>query len=168
LFGATFVALPDAFAVSLAFQFRVTLGAAAVRTNRTIRPPDAFQLRAGFVFGQLRKFGKVHRSHALIVYAVCNTFRRIVKWSAYKMQADFKKATDELLWTFSHSELADALGVSVPTVRQARLDGHAKAHRSPPDGWETKVSSLAKQRGERLLALSKRLQQAKKHRADHG
>jgi hypothetical protein len=83
------------------------------------------------------------------------------------MKLDFKAATDELLGTLSHRELADALEVSVPLVRQARLEPHAKAHRNAPDGWEIMVSRLAKQRGERLLALSKRLQEGKKHRGNH-
>lgn len=70
---------------------------------------------------------------------------------------DFKKATDELLANLSHDELATALGVSVPTVRQARLDEAAKAHRNPPEGWEAKVAKLAKQRAERLSRLAERL-----------
>ena len=70
---------------------------------------------------------------------------------------DFKKATDELLATFSHEELAAALGVSVPTVRQARLDPSAKARRSPPEGWQRKVRRLAEQRAERLQRLAQRL-----------
>ena len=73
---------------------------------------------------------------------------------------DFKKATDELLANLSHDELASALGVSVPTVRQARLDGAAKAHRNPPEGWEAKVAKLAKQRAERLARLAERLTDA--------
>ena len=52
---------------------------------------------------------------------------------------DFKNATDELLANPGHDELAAAL-VSVPTVRQARLDEAAKAHRNPPAGW-AKVAS---------------------------
>jgi hypothetical protein len=70
---------------------------------------------------------------------------------------DFKKATDELLANLSHEELASALGVSVPTVRQARLDEAAKAHRSPPTGWEAKIAKLAKQRSERLRRLADQL-----------
>ena len=80
------------------------------------------------------------------------------------MPMDFKKATDELLWSFSHTELAKSLGVSVPSVRQARLDVAAKAHRSPPEGWELTIARLAKQRAGALLALSKRLQRGKRPR----
>ncbi len=78
------------------------------------------------------------------------------------MGISFKEASDELLWTFSHTELAKNLEVSVPSVRQARLDPSAKAHRSPPEGWELTIARLAKQRADALLALSKRLQRGKK------
>ena len=78
------------------------------------------------------------------------------------MAIGFKKATDELLATFTHKELAVELGISVPSVRQARLNSHAKAHRSPPEGWEAKVCRLAEQRANRLQRLSERLQRAEK------
>jgi len=71
---------------------------------------------------------------------------------------DFKKATDELLAGISHEELAEALGVSVATVRQARLTESAKAHRSPPEGWERVVHRMAKERARRLERLAARFQ----------
>ena len=71
---------------------------------------------------------------------------------------NFKNATDELLGAcISHQELADALGVSVATVRQARLSEAAKAHRSPPEGWQRAVRRLATQRASRLDALARQL-----------
>ena len=70
---------------------------------------------------------------------------------------DFRKATDELLAGISHQELADTLGVSVATVRQARLEEGAKAHRSAPSGWETKVARLARARSASLARLADRL-----------
>jgi hypothetical protein len=73
------------------------------------------------------------------------------------MGLDFRKATDELLAGISHRELADALGCSVPSVRQARLDPTAKAHRSAPEGWEVEVRRLAKDRAARLQRLAERL-----------
>jgi transposase len=45
---------------------------------------------------------------------------------------DFREATEYLYAGVSPQELAKALGVSVATVRQARLRPDAKAHRSPP------------------------------------
>ena len=70
---------------------------------------------------------------------------------------DFKKATEELMAAMTRGQIADALGVSEATVRQARLDDTANAHRNPPQGWEGKVAKLAKQRAERLQRLAERL-----------
>jgi hypothetical protein len=56
---------------------------------------------------------------------------------------DFKAATDELCEGITHEALARALGVSVATIRQARLRAQAKAHRSPPENWEDAVIKLA-------------------------
>lgn len=56
---------------------------------------------------------------------------------------DFRDATDELFNPIDHSKLAEALGVSVATIRQARLKPEAKSHRSPPGDWEDAVIRLA-------------------------
>lgn len=56
---------------------------------------------------------------------------------------DFKTATDRLFRTVTHAELAERLGCSVATIRQARLDPSANAHRSPPAGWREAVLALA-------------------------
>jgi hypothetical protein len=55
------------------------------------------------------------------------------------------------------ADLAKAMGVSVPLIRQARLDPAAAAHRSPPAGWERAVMRIAKDRAERLSLLAERL-----------
>lgn len=70
------------------------------------------------------------------------------------MAIDFRKATDELLETLSHEELAKALDVSVPSVRQARLDRAAKAYRTPPEGWPRVISREASKRAARLTRLA--------------
>jgi hypothetical protein len=70
---------------------------------------------------------------------------------------DFRKATDILCGAVTHAELADALGVSLASVRQARLDPSAAAHRSPPQGWEAVAAKLARKRGEALLRLANQL-----------
>jgi predicted transcriptional regulator len=70
---------------------------------------------------------------------------------------DFKKATEELMAGMTRGEIAEALGVSEATVRQARLEGSAKAHRNPPGGWEAKVAKLARLRSDRLGRLADRL-----------
>jgi hypothetical protein len=56
---------------------------------------------------------------------------------------DFKAATDKLCEGLSHNALAKALGVSIATIRQARLRNGAKARRSPPENWEDAVIQLA-------------------------
>jgi hypothetical protein len=70
---------------------------------------------------------------------------------------DFRKATDALLVSISHQELAEALGVSVATVRQARLDEGAKSRRSPPKGWEGAAAKLAEQKAVHFRRLSEKL-----------
>jgi hypothetical protein len=74
---------------------------------------------------------------------------------------DFKKATDALFDRIDHADLAKALGVSVPLIRQARLDPGAIAHRSPPEGWERAVMRLARERAERLSLLAERLKKGR-------
>ena len=66
---------------------------------------------------------------------------------------DFKKATDALCEGVTHQELAEALGVSLASVRQARLGKDAKARRAPPAGWERGVLKLAEARAKALEKL---------------
>jgi len=70
---------------------------------------------------------------------------------------DFRKATDELFASLAHEDLAKALGVSVATIRQARLGAHAGAHRAPPAKWESAVLELAKRRIDHLQRLVREL-----------
>jgi hypothetical protein len=79
---------------------------------------------------------------------------RFVNRSAYM---DFKKATDTLFEPVTHAELAKALGVSVPLVRQARLRRAATAHRSAPEGWERVVSQMAEEKAKRYHRLAQAL-----------
>jgi|HubBroStandDraft_5_1064220.scaffolds.fasta_scaffold14291_2 hypothetical protein len=72
------------------------------------------------------------------------------------MAQDFRKATDELFDSVSHEKLAEALGVSVATIRQARLDPKAKAHRSPPEGWEKAIFRMATDRAKHFSRLAAR------------
>lgn len=58
----------------------------------------------------------------------------------------YKKATDRLFARVGHGDLAKALGVSVASIRQARLSPTALAHRSPPPDWEDAVLRLAEER----------------------
>jgi len=59
---------------------------------------------------------------------------------------DFKTATDALFERVSHEDLAAQLGVSVATIRQARLGVSAKSRRAPPKGWQLAVIQLAENR----------------------
>src|SRR5665213_1974319 len=79
---------------------------------------------------------------------------RPVKRSAYM---NFKKITDDLFDAISHDDLAEAAGVSVATIRQARLGDEAKARRSPPAGWEKAVLKLAQARARHFERLVSRL-----------
>jgi hypothetical protein len=63
-----------------------------------------------------------------------------VKHSAYM---NFKEATDGLFDRISHEDLAEALGVSVASIRQARLNPKAKAYREPPAEWREAVLKIA-------------------------
>lgn len=69
----------------------------------------------------------------------------------------FKNVVDCLTDRITHAELAEALGCSVPTVRQAVLSDRAKAHRNPPAGWEDVVVLLATQRAEHFRKLAEQL-----------
>lgn len=73
---------------------------------------------------------------------------------------DFKKATDDLFMAIGHEDLAEAVGVSIASVRQARLDGDAKAHRSPPPGWERAALKLADGQAKHFQRLVERLRHA--------
>ena len=73
---------------------------------------------------------------------------------------DFKKASEELMAGMTRGQIADALGCSEATVRQARLEPTANAHRNPPEGWEVVLAKLAKKKAEQYqrLAISLRAQ----------
>lgn len=73
---------------------------------------------------------------------------------------DFKETTEELMAGVTRVEIAQALGVSLATVAQARLEPSAKAYRNPPAGWEPKLAKLAKRGAERLTRIVERLQPA--------
>jgi len=70
---------------------------------------------------------------------------------------DFKKATEELMAGMTRGQIAEALGCSEATVRQARLDPSANAHRSPPEGWEAVLARVARKQAERLQRLADKL-----------
>jgi DNA-binding GntR family transcriptional regulator len=58
---------------------------------------------------------------------------------------DFREATDALFQRLDQEKLAQALGVSIASIRQARLRPEAAAHRSPPPNWRKAVIKLAEE-----------------------
>jgi hypothetical protein len=58
----------------------------------------------------------------------------------------FREATDGLCDRIDHDDVAKALGVSVQTVRQARMKPDTHAHRSPPSDWQDALIRLAEER----------------------
>jgi hypothetical protein len=59
---------------------------------------------------------------------------------------DFHEAVDALCASLTHEDVAKALGVSLQTVRQARLRRDADAFRAPPKNWERALTRLAENR----------------------
>jgi hypothetical protein len=72
---------------------------------------------------------------------------------------DFKTATDRVAGCISHAEIAEAAGVSVQTIRQARLDPSAPGHRPAPAGWQEVLARLARDRSLQLAAFAETVQQ---------
>lgn len=59
---------------------------------------------------------------------------------------DFREAIDTLCTPTSHSDVAQALGVSLQTVRQARMKEDSSAFRAPPKDWNHTIIRLAEKR----------------------
>jgi hypothetical protein len=56
-----------------------------------------------------------------------------------------------------HEDLAKLLGVSVASIRQARLREEANAHRAPPGAWRDAVIRLAEEKAGRYRRLAEEL-----------
>jgi hypothetical protein len=59
---------------------------------------------------------------------------------------NFREAVDALCASLSHEDVAKALGVSVQTVRQARLNEDSDGFRAPPKNWKAAIIRLAEAR----------------------
>ncbi len=70
---------------------------------------------------------------------------------------DFRKATDDLFKRVDHGDLAEALGVSVASIRQARLRPDAAAYRAPPRNWRHAIIRMAERRIMHYRALIEQL-----------
>ncbi len=72
------------------------------------------------------------------------------------MAIDFIAATDAILAKTKPEDLAEAIGCSLSSVKQARMT-EGGGRRSPPPGWEMGVAKLARQRAEQLRRLADKL-----------
>jgi hypothetical protein len=70
---------------------------------------------------------------------------------------NFKKATDELLEHPTLEDLANDLGVSLQSIRQARAERGSTAYRAPPPGWEEATRRLAESSAAYHQRLAKKL-----------
>lgn len=73
---------------------------------------------------------------------------------------DFKTATDRVAGCISHAEIAEAAGVSIQTIRQARMDPDSPSYRNPPVGWQGVLARLARQRSRALAAFADQVERA--------
>ncbi len=70
----------------------------------------------------------------------------------------FREAVDALCSSLIHEDVAKALGVSVQTIRQARMKEDSKSYREPPQNWKRAIIQLAENR---VLQYRKLVQQLK-------
>jgi hypothetical protein len=59
---------------------------------------------------------------------------------------NFRETVDALCEGIGHEKVAEALGVSVQTVRQARMKEDSSAFRVPPKQWRDALIRLAEDR----------------------
>jgi DNA-binding GntR family transcriptional regulator len=59
---------------------------------------------------------------------------------------DFRGATDKLGAAITHDDIARQLGISVQSIRQARMNGDSLGQRKPPDNWKVAPVALAESR----------------------
>jgi hypothetical protein len=70
---------------------------------------------------------------------------------------DFKEATDNLFDRVDHESLARELGVSVASIRQARLRADAQAYRAAPPRWREAVIKIAEEKAAQYKKLASTL-----------
>jgi hypothetical protein len=71
---------------------------------------------------------------------------------------DFRTAVGILGRQITTQEIADAIGLSRYTIRQARLQEGAVGHRSPPRHWRKLLLTLATARRDELNSLINELE----------
>ena len=77
-----------------------------------------------------------------------------------RIYVNFKQAVDQVCEPLGHEDVARAVGVSVQTIRQARLSPNAKAYRAPPERWESALIRLAERRIAQYKRLAENLRRA--------
>jgi hypothetical protein len=73
---------------------------------------------------------------------------------------DFRTAANVLGQQITTADMAEALGVSPHSVRQARLQEGAPGFRKPPEGWPKAFTELASRRCRELQAFMEDLETA--------
>lgn len=71
---------------------------------------------------------------------------------------DFREATDQVAGCITHMQIAEAMSVSIQSIRQARMAVDATSFRNPPPGWEMALVDLARARARQLLAYADTLE----------
>jgi hypothetical protein len=66
---------------------------------------------------------------------------------------DFRTAANTLGVQITTADMAEALGVSSHSVRQARLQDGAPGFRKAPEGWQRAFARLARERCTELQTL---------------
>jgi hypothetical protein len=59
---------------------------------------------------------------------------------------NFREAVDTLCSALNHEDVAKALGVSVQSIRQARMKEDSESFREPPKNWERALIRSAENR----------------------
>ena len=72
----------------------------------------------------------------------------------------FSEAVDALCKPLTHQDVAKALGVSLQTVRQARLREESDAFRAAPKNWKAAIIRLAEARVLHYRKLIEKLKMA--------
>ena len=85
------------------------------------------------------------------------TYTRIVNADIYMK---FREAVDSLCSALTHEDVAKALGVSVQSIRQARMNEDSKSFRAAPKNWERALIRLAENRVSYYRRLIERLRKS--------
>lgn len=73
---------------------------------------------------------------------------------------EFREAVERLNATDTRERIAEELGVSFYSVRQALLPEGSKSKRTAPPGWRPVLARLARERVQQLEELAEALERA--------